>query len=533
MSRTLLLGLDGMTFSVMNPLVETGVLPFFRRVFQEGARAELLSTANPLTPPAWTTLMTGRGPGAHGVFDFMRFQEREEGPFGVLIFSHDVKCETIWSIASRQDRRVICLNFPAMFPPKPIAGFLVPGYITARQLKTSVHPRSLYPRIKALPGFDTKDVAWNMDESRKGVEGLPPDDYEKWIRYVMNKDNHWFQIARMLMTEEPWDLAAVLLDGVDRLQHLCWRFLDPMYADDLATDWERRIRDLATEYFVRLDGLLAALVDAAGANTRVFLASDHGAGSTTEIFYANAWLASQGYLFWKEGTDVDREDGLSAPHILEFFRTIDWSRTKAYVRTASANGIYIRRRKHGPGGVADEEYPALRARLVDELLKFRDPSTNDTVVKRAMVREEAFPGSSMEDAPDITLFLRDGGFPSILPSADLVKPRKEVVGMHRPEGVFFALGPGIRRGGTLSPQGIANVAPTLLHSLGLPVPADFEGKVIEEAFEPGALAAEPVRIGVPTLDPNATSEPAPEDANMTEEDEAKVVERLRQLGYID
>lgn len=533
MARTLLLGLDGMTFTILDPLVEEGRLPFFSRVIEEGVRAELRSTANPLTPPAWTTLMTGRGPGAHGVFDFMRFEEGPEGPYGALIFSHDVRCETIWSIASRQGGKIISLNFPAMFPVRPIDGFVVPGYVTARQLKTSVFPRALYPRLKALPGFNPKEFAWNMDESRKGVEGLPPEDYESWIRYVMDKDGQWVQIATMLMKEENWSLAAILFDGVDRLQHLVWRFLDPALADSLGSEWERRIRELAIEYFVRLDKHLADLVAVAGPDTRVFLASDHGAGSTTEIFYANAWLASRGYLTWKDGTELDVEDRLSAPHIFDFFQSIDWRRTKAYVRSASSNGIYIRKARPEGGGVKPEEYEAFRAKLVEELLEFRDPANGERIVSRVMLREEAFPGEAMEDAPDITLFLRDGGFPSIMPSQELLKPRKEVVGMHRPEGVFMAVGPGIRKGESLPPKDIVDTTPTMLHSLGLPVPSDFEGKVIEDAYEGSFLASNPIRIGEKTLDPREKAGAANERTEMKTEDEAQLLDQLRRLGYID
>jgi predicted AlkP superfamily phosphohydrolase/phosphomutase len=536
MPRTLLLGLDSMTFTVLDALLQDGRLPFLRRCMEEGVRAELLSTPNPLTPPAWTTLMTGVGPGVHGVYDFMRFTERADGPFGLLTSSHDVLCETIWSLASRQDRRVISLNFPAMFPVKPIDGFVVPGYVSARQLRTSVFPRDLYPRLKALPGFDPREFSWNMEETRKAVEGVPHEEYERWIRYLITKDQHWFQIAHLLMSEEPWDLSAIVFDGVDRLQHLCWRFFDP--EADPRSDWDRRIHELAIDYFVRLDEHLARLVKLAGPGTRVFLASDHGAGSTTEIFYANAWLASKGYLAWKKGTEIDRDDRLSAPHIFEFYRTIDWRRTRAYVRSSSANGIYIRRRSQvGEGGVPDAEYASFRAKLVEELLNFRDPQSNEPVIRRVMVREEAFPGPAMEDAPDITLFLRDGGHPSILPSEDLLKPRSEIIGMHRLEGVFLALGPGIRRGENLSQKEIADVAPTLLYSLGLPIPSNFEGKLIEAAFEPAHLEAEPPRVGPPAgreaAPAGAGTRESGERDGMTQEDEAKVIERLRHLGYLD
>ncbi|MDP3938189.1 MAG: alkaline phosphatase family protein, partial [Deltaproteobacteria bacterium] len=204
MGKTLLLGLDSMTFTVLDDLVEEGRLPFFERCLREGVRADLISTPNPLTPPAWTSMITGQGPGKHGVYDFMHWSEHEFGPWGRLVTSNEVRCETLASMADRHGKRAIWLNFPLMFPAPRIKGFVVPGYITARQLRTSVYPRPLYDRMRALPDFDPKEFSWNMDENRRAVDGLPPEEYERWIGYYIKKDRHWFHVARMLITEEEW-----------------------------------------------------------------------------------------------------------------------------------------------------------------------------------------------------------------------------------------------------------------------------------------------------------------------------------------
>ena len=87
-------------------------MPFLAKIFEEGTRAKLRSTPNPLTPPAWVSLMTGRGPGHHGVFDFIRAEERGDDVFFTLYDSRDCRVETIWSIASRQGQKVAALNFP-------------------------------------------------------------------------------------------------------------------------------------------------------------------------------------------------------------------------------------------------------------------------------------------------------------------------------------------------------------------------------------------------------------------------------------
>jgi predicted AlkP superfamily phosphohydrolase/phosphomutase len=113
--------------------------------------------------------MTGRGPGHHGVFDFIRAEERAEDVFFTLYDSRDCRVETIWSIASRQGLKVAALNFPFTAPPpKDLNGFMVPGFIPWRHLRRNSAPHDLYDRLKAIPDFDAKELAWDFEqESRR------------------------------------------------------------------------------------------------------------------------------------------------------------------------------------------------------------------------------------------------------------------------------------------------------------------------------------------------------------------------------
>ena len=102
--QTLLFGLDGATFSVLDQLIDEGVTPFLGELRDRGQWGELMSTVNPLTPPAWTTVMTGRSPGNHGIYDFIRAEERGGSVFFVMNSSRDRRVETLWEIVSRHRR---------------------------------------------------------------------------------------------------------------------------------------------------------------------------------------------------------------------------------------------------------------------------------------------------------------------------------------------------------------------------------------------------------------------------------------------
>lgn len=530
--RTLLIGLDGATFSVLDPLMQQGVMPFLRTFFEQGAKAELETIVPPLTPPAWTSLMTGRRPGQHGVFDFFRM-ESPESRHVRFFTSNDVQCETIWTLAARQALRVTCLNFPATFPAPRLPGYVVPGWVPWRQLRLACWPADLFDRLREVPGFNPRELGMDIKLEEKATEGCADqEEYGPWIQLHIRRERNWFEIARFLNHTDPSPLTAVLFDGVDKLQHLCWRFLRPEDDKPLETERELDIRRQCLEYFRNLDGILADLCAMAGSEANVILASDHGFGPTQDVFYVNAWLAGQGFLTWAKTGEAPDEALLGVGKVARHTWMIDWTRTLAFTATPTSNGIYIVMDRNGTGqGVKPEQYEGFRRKLMDELKAIRNPETGEPVVTSVWTKDEVFAGPHRDAAPDLTLGLRDGGLVSILPSEKLFGKRPAVAGAHRPMGVFGARGPAFRRGLQASRLSILDIAPMVLHTLGLAVPIEMEGRVPEELLDPARLAAAPVRAAYAVAGVRA---PAPiPAAQLSEEDEQIVMERLRELGYVE
>jgi predicted AlkP superfamily phosphohydrolase/phosphomutase len=529
-SRTVLVGLDGATFSILDHLVEEGVMPFLGGLYDSGARGELLSVIPPLTPPAWTSLMTGRSPGNHGIFDFFRF-EYQNGRYIKVADSTDVGCETIWSMVSRQGLKATSLNFPLTSPPRSDSGCVVPGWVPWRYMSLACHPLDLYDELKKLPGFNVRELAMDMEVDGKAIEGCQKEeDYEAWIQLHIRREQQWFEILRYLMKKDPSHLTAVLFDGVDKLQHFCWRFLDPTLFPSQPSPWEQKIRALCLDYFRLVDRFLAEIVSMAGSDATVVIASDHGFGASVEVFYLNAWLAEQGYLSWDAGAAGEADGGtkLGLSTMARQFYQVDWARTTAHSPTPSSNGIYIPAGR-GNNGILPGGYESFRRELMSSLLRFACPKTGEPVVTRIWTREEAFAGTYMDLAPDLTVSLRDGGFVSILPSDTPLKDRREPTGTHRPEGVFVATGPGIRRGARLPRLSILDVAPLVLHSLGLAVPEDLEGRVPTDLYEPSYFAAHPIASAESTHSPERARKPEPD----LEGGDKDIVQRLKALGYLE
>jgi predicted AlkP superfamily phosphohydrolase/phosphomutase len=534
MSQTVLIGLDGATFAVLDALIQDGTMPYLKEFVETGLRAELRSVIPALTPPAWTTLMTGRGPGRHGIFDFFR-KDAADNPQIRLLTARDIACPTVWSIANDSGLRSTVLNFPMTYPAPRINGCVVPGWMPWRQLKLGCHPADLYDRLRSIPGFDAKKLAFDMELEQRAIEGCPADEYEQWIDFHIRREQHWFQILRHLMQEEPSHLTAVLFDGVDKLQHLFWRFIAPGGLGSDPSPWELRIRKRCLDYFHDLDVLIAEIGRLAGSAATVVLASDHGFGPQTSTFFVNAWLEKLGYLAWAQ--DAPHPSELAVLGIDQLGRHIyqlDWTRTKAYAATPSSNGIHIVVDNGSGGyGIPVAEYDGFRRHLMEELYLVRDCVCGEPIVRSIWTREEVFTGPFIDLAPDLTLGLRDGGLISILASDKVVKARPQPVGTHRPEGIFIARGPGLRRGATLPALSILDIAPLLLYSLGLPVPTTMEGRVPVSAFVDQTVTSRPIVVGDLTCEQSTVANQVRDESIVASDAEKVIMQQLRLLGYVE
>ncbi len=533
MPPTVLIGLDGATWTILDPYMERGVMPFLRDLCARGTRAPLRSIVPALTPPAWTSVMTGKHPGGHGVFDFFQKEDPDSIHFR-FASSQDVHSATIWSLASDAGQRIISLNFPLMFPAPDVAGCVVPGGMMPwRQLRLGCHPAGLFDRLKALPGFNPREML-DMELEVKAIEGCPAEEQHAYVEQHITREQRWLEVARHLIREEPAELIGVMFDGVDKLQHLCWRFIDPACRPAEPTPWEQGMIERCERYFRTVDDILAELAGLVGPDATLVLASDHGFGPTRDVFHVNAWLEQQGHLAWADGDAGEARDGtlVGFKEVTRHVHALDWSRTIAYAATPSSQGIHIVSRVPG----SDDPLPDdVRRRIRDEisagLLALRRPD-GEPVVTRVWTRDEAFAGPHEGIGPDLSLLLADGGTMSILPSTELVARRPEPAGHHREVGMFLAAGPGIRAGATAGELSLVDIAPLLLHRLGLPVPDDVAGRVPVEVLEDAELAARPPRTA-PAGAPVAAAAVPPGSLELDPDEQAGVMQRLKALGYVE
>ena len=88
--KVLVLGLDGATWDIIDPMIKKGELHTFKNLIENGTRANLKSTLIPVSPAAWASFATGCNPNKHGIFDFVHRKKDSYDP--IPYNSRDRKC---------------------------------------------------------------------------------------------------------------------------------------------------------------------------------------------------------------------------------------------------------------------------------------------------------------------------------------------------------------------------------------------------------------------------------------------------------
>ena len=345
-----------------------------------------------------------------------------------------------------------------------------------------------------------------------------------------------------LFGREAWDLFVAVFTETDRLQHRYWDVLDPRLAGGIAPE-RLRVRDRVIALYERLDGYVAELVALAGDGCRIVLVSDHGFGPAAfrrinmqrlagEIGLGGAMTATSALgrfgitkrRVYKYAGWLVPEGRLRNAERLARDRALRDVKGKLVKLHDYIGGVWIHRASRG-GPLPDGDVAAFRDRIVERLLAIEHEGTGTRLVTRAVAREELFEGERVAAAPDVVFFVDDryGLDPTPREPALVYRAEPPNTGTHRSDGIFLIAGPDVVPGVPLRPLRIEDAAPTILHLLGLPVPAAMDGRVIAEAL----ATDRPVTISYETYGAGGVGRWDSED------EEEEIMERLRGIGYVE
>jgi predicted AlkP superfamily phosphohydrolase/phosphomutase len=268
-------------------------------------------------------------------------------------------------------------------------------------------------------------------------------------------------------------LFFCLFDTPDRVQHMLWRSLEP----DHPANRERGAAppQAIAECYRRADAVVGGALEFLDDETLLVALSDHGFGSYRRGFDLNRWLYDTGLLALRPGVKPGSDAG-------DLLRGVDWDRTRAY--GVGLSGLYLNQRgREQRGTVAPDEAETLKADIARHLTGLVDPERRAVAIRGVSTREQVYSGPFLAEAPDLIVNCAEGYRISwssvrggISDGPQFEDNTRKWAGDHIVDPLLV---PGLllmnlsfRAAGAR----LVDMAPTILHALGLPAAPAMEGR---------------------------------------------------------
>ena len=530
--RVFVIGLDGATFDLIQPFIERGLLPTFRKLMKNGTYGVLKSSIPPVTVPAWKCYTTGKNPGKLGVATHRIVDRAKRKVY--YVNSTSFHGQEIWDIIGQFNLKSIVINMPLTYPPKKMEGIIVSGVGTPRSSSFS------YP----------KEIMKELSENVGNYKPWKPLDEIFLTRKPLNElkkiIQSRFSAMEYLCKNKEWDFFHGTVFLSDVIQHFYWTDLNTL-----------------SEIWTIIDQGIGRLLRSIQSmnHTNVFLISDHGFGKVKGIFCIDRWLIEKRYLRTKgllQGlfrhirTKIDSlvfsmikflcsfEFDFNDKILLSVFKKTlylserlfgrnsvsywDWNKSKVF---ALANGIsahiYINKNQVSTTSGFENLKKEIQARLTNEI----------DIPLTVFDKHEVYSGNHLEYCPDLIAIHKNQEYiiRDTAAHAEAIFNRNQGkhltwTGTHRMNGIFVAYGQDIKRNKLIQEANIIDLAPTILHILGVPIPSDIDGKVLKTIFKPSSdLARKEIKHIEIDL------EKGQKEHTYSEHENEELKDRLRQLGY--
>lgn len=486
--KVVMIGLDGLNPDLVYQW--KGELPNLSKLMEEGIHGNIKSTVPPITPQAWSCILTGKNPGHFGYWDFTYRDDYSYGQ-SELVNSRvrDERVDTIYEILSGYNKKVAIINVPVTYPPPEIpGGYSISSFMIPNLNKQFTHPASLKKKIEKIIGQYIIDASTSDMNFRQM-------DKEVVLKRIYDMDKQRFELTKYFIKEKKCDFVFTVIMGTDRMPHLFYRYFDKNHRRYTP---HPKYESALKNHYKFCDESIGEILNLVDDNTAMIVTSDHSVQRLDGRINLNEWLIKEGYM--KLRKRPERPTSLMQVDI-------DWSQTKAWA-TGFTGQLYLNVKGRESQGIVDsQDYERLLGELAEKLKAIIDEKGEslDTKVYR---RKDIHSGEYAKFGPDLFVYFDNCywniseliGYDSIY-SYDTPKGPDD--GGHGPFGFFAMAGKGVPKRGKVSDADLLDIAPTVLHLFGVTIPQDMEGKVLTK-----------------------------KERVYSKEDEDEIRERLSRLGYL-
>lgn len=479
-SKTLVIGLDGASFELIRTWIKEGTLPNIGEITKEGIFGDLESQLPPVTAPNWKCYSTGKNPGKLGIF---WWENINWGKKRISCPNYRTNQKEIWDYLNNENIRSAVINTPLTYPPKKINGYLVAGGPDAEN-EDYFYPNSLSKILKEI------DYKVHTDKSISSKE-----DCKKYFEEINGLIETRFELAKkLLQKDEDLNFMHLTIFYINVLQHFLW--------DD----------ELTKKAWKTIDKNIGKLLEICqNKEFNILLMSDHGSNEIKDNFNINTWLEEKKYLKTSKSIpDILDKIGLNRKKAIKLAENlgiknllikilpstitsslpseeggvsreakghlIDWKKSKTI---ASGQGpLYIKKENKD-----DKKYENFKNKLKKELENLESPISKRKIIRKVFKKEEIYSGKYLKQAPDLVI----DQAPHTHITGDIGKNKifekpSKWKGENKKTGLFAAIGPDIKKGKNKNIS-ILDLAPTILHTYGIPIPKTMDGKVLIEIFK--------------------------------------------------
>ena len=528
-TRILLIGLDGASWQVILPLIKQGKLPNIKGLMDKGSYGSLETLRPTASPAIWTSIATGKIPDKHGITDFLITSpdSNEE----VLATSNLRRTKAIWNILSEYQKSVAVIGYLTSWPPEKVRGIMI---------------SDRFNNLESIEYYSSKRYDFFTQEELGRFRKLDKNIIPLKHHWVERQDRFKEAAALRLMEKQDFDFLTLYLRGIDIASHTFWDCMEPK-SFDVSQEDIHKYGNVIKDYYIYCDGVIGRLLQRIDRDTIVLVVSDHGFASDYD---AKNQFSFTNMDFLLQIARLDRiYKNSKVARVYEGATNKTWSPKTKFICIDS-------------NGLTSGEFNEAREHLKKSLLNIKTEKTQTPIftfkadtkkgfavtvnIKNSVAQNILINNKKYAFKYFLQNFPRGGHSwaPAgiIIISGENIKRNQQIYKrnqlLHRSLAhlkkshgrIYNSLNWILKKSSLINEATVLDITPTILHLMGFPIAKDMDGKVLTQAIIPEYLLQNPIRY----IDSygNRDTEKIKAAAPSTLEEEERIKERLRSLGYI-